>query len=204
MDIRRPSTIIFAVMALIVSPATLGIVCFVSEGNDLYMTYTAYILIGIAGIIVLIRGINNWKRGNIMTIEKTLKAVSEKLKNAPVNTDYADSLLLIKNALEKQRMCEWTKDKNTLGKSACKTTALLGKTVWIIMLTNIISQGKPVYHIREAICTKYSVGMYGEVTISTVTKDERKTRNETPLTAIGDTIFLSKEDAEIKLKEMRK
>ena len=41
-----------------------------------------------------------------MTIEKTLEAVSEKLKNAPVNTDYADSLLLIKNALEKQRMCE--------------------------------------------------------------------------------------------------
>lgn len=89
-------------------------------------------------------------------------------------------------------------------KPACETTTLLGKTVWIIMLTNIISQGKPVYHIKEAICTKYSVGMYGEVTISTVTKDERKTRNETPLTAIGDTVFLSKEDAEIKLKEMRR
>lgn len=63
MDIRRPSTIIFAVMTLIVSPITLSIVCFVSEGNDLCMTYTAYILIGIAGIIVLIRGINDWKRG---------------------------------------------------------------------------------------------------------------------------------------------
>lgn len=63
MDIRRPSTIIFAVITLVVSPAALGIVCFVSEGNDLYMTYTAYILIGIAGIIVLIRGINDWKRG---------------------------------------------------------------------------------------------------------------------------------------------
>ena len=63
MDIRRPSTIIFAVMTLIVSPITLGIVCCVSEGNDLYMIYTAYILIGIAGIIVLIRGINDWKRG---------------------------------------------------------------------------------------------------------------------------------------------
>ena len=35
-----------------------------------------------------------------MTIEKTLKAVSEKLKDAPVYTNYADSLLLIKNALE--------------------------------------------------------------------------------------------------------
>lgn len=63
MDIRRPSTIIFAVITLIVSPTALGIVCFVSEGNDLYMTYTAYILIVIAGIIVLIRGINDWKRG---------------------------------------------------------------------------------------------------------------------------------------------
>lgn len=138
-----------------------------------------------------------------MTIEKTLETVSEKLKNAPVNTDYADELLLIKNALEKQRMCEWTKSKNALGKSACETTALLGKTVWIIILTNI-RQRKPVYHIKEAICTKYSVGMYGEVTISTVTKDERKTRNETPLTAIGNTVFLSQEEAEIKLKEMRK
>lgn len=137
-----------------------------------------------------------------MTIEKTLEAVSEKLKEAPVNTDYADSLLLIKNALERQRMCEWTKGKNALGKSACETATLLGKTVWLIMLTNIISQGKPVYYIREAICTKYSVGMYGEVTISTVTKDEQKTRNATPLTAIGDTIFLSKEKAEARLKKM--
>lgn len=136
-----------------------------------------------------------------MTIEKTLEAVSEKLKDAPVNTDYVDSLLLIKNALEKQRMCEWTKGKNALGKSACETAALLGKTVWLIMLTNI-QKGKPVYRIREAICIKYSVGMYGEVTISTVTKDERKTRNETPLTAIGDTVFLTKEKAETRLKEM--
>ncbi len=63
MDIRRPSTIILAVLTLIVSPAALVIVGFVSEGNDLYMIYTAYILIGIAGIIVLIRGINDWKRG---------------------------------------------------------------------------------------------------------------------------------------------
>lgn len=138
-----------------------------------------------------------------MTIEKTLEAVSEKLKNAPVNTDYADSLLLIKNALERQRMCERTKGKNTLGKSACEAAALLGKTVWLIMLTNI-QKGKPVYRIREAICIKYSVGMYGEITISTVTKDERKTRNETPLTAIGDTVFLSKEEAEVRLKEMMK
>ncbi len=138
-----------------------------------------------------------------MTIEKTLEAVSEKLKEAPVNTDYADGLLLIKNALERQRMCEWTKGKNALGKSACETAALLGKSVWLIMLTNI-RQGKPVYRIREALCIKYSVGMYGEVTISTVTQDERKTRNETPLSAIGDTVFLTKEDAETKLKEMRK
>lgn len=63
MDIRRPSTIIFAIMTLIVTPVTLGIVCFVSEGNALYMKYTSYILIGAAGIIVLIRGINDWKGG---------------------------------------------------------------------------------------------------------------------------------------------
>lgn len=63
MDIRRPSTIIFAIITLIISPAALGIVCFVSDGNDLYMAYTAYILIGIAGVIVFIRGINDWKRG---------------------------------------------------------------------------------------------------------------------------------------------
>lgn len=63
MDIRRPSTIILAILTLIVSPAALGIVCFVSEGNALYMKYTSYILIGAAGIIVLIRGINDWKGG---------------------------------------------------------------------------------------------------------------------------------------------
>lgn len=140
-----------------------------------------------------------------MTIEKTLKAVSEKLKDAPVNTDYADSLLLIKNALEKQRMCEWTKGKNTLGKSACEAAALLGKTVWLIMLENI-KQEKPAYHIEEAICTKCSVEMYGEVTISTVTKDERKAFVYAiyTISAIGDTVFLSKEEAEVRLKEMMK
>ena len=63
MDIRRPSTIILAVLTLIVSPAVLGIVCFVSEGNDLYMKYTGYILIVITGIIVFIRVINDWKSG---------------------------------------------------------------------------------------------------------------------------------------------
>lgn len=63
MDIRRPSTIILAILTLIVSPAALGVVCFVSEGNALYMKYTSYILIGAAGIIVLIRGINDWKGG---------------------------------------------------------------------------------------------------------------------------------------------
>lgn len=65
MDIRRPSTIIFAIITLIVSPAALGIVCFISEGNVLYMEYTSYTLISIAGVIVLIRGINDWKRGKI-------------------------------------------------------------------------------------------------------------------------------------------
>lgn len=63
MDIRRPSTIILAILTIIVSPAALGIVCFVSEGNALYMKYTSYILIGAAEIIVLIRGINDWKGG---------------------------------------------------------------------------------------------------------------------------------------------
>lgn len=63
MDIRRPSTIIFAVLTLIITPAALVIVGFVSDGNDLYMIYTAYILIGITEIIVLIRCINDWKRG---------------------------------------------------------------------------------------------------------------------------------------------
>lgn len=138
-----------------------------------------------------------------MTIEKTLEAVSEKLKDAPVNTDYADSLLLIKNALERQRMCECIRGKNALGKSACEAATLLGKTVWLIRPKDI-KQGKPVYHIEEAICTKCSVEMYGEVTISTVTKDERKAFVYTiyTISAIGDTVFLSKEEAEVRLKEM--
>lgn len=140
-----------------------------------------------------------------MTIEKTLKAVSKKLKDAPVNTNYTDGLLIIKNALEKQRMCERTKGKNVFSKSACEAAALLGKTVWLIILVNI-RQGKPVYHVEEAICTKCSVEMYGEVSISTVTKDERKAFVYTThtISAIGDTVFLSKEDAETRLKEIMK
>lgn len=79
------------------------------------------------------------------------------------------------------------------------------KTVWLIRPEDI-KQGKLVYHIEEAICTKCSVEMYGEVSISTVTKDERKAFVYMiyTISAIGDNVFLSKEEAEARLKEMMK
>lgn len=78
-----------------------------------------------------------------MTIEKTLEAVSEKLKDTPINTDYADSLLLIKNALEKQRMCEWTKERMRSVNRHAKPRLCLEKLYGLLCLQISSARGKP-------------------------------------------------------------
>ena len=79
----------------------------------------------------------------------------------------------------------------------------VGDTVWQIMISGMkIKEKKLLYGIYEATVTKVSVDFYRNLLISTITNDTQKCKNKVTISAIGETIFLAREEAEAKLKEM--
>lgn len=89
-------------------------------------------------------------------------------------------------------------EQGRLVKLPCK----VGDTVWQIMVVGV--QGKNIkYGIFKVIVTKISVDYQMNFLLSTITADEKRYRNEVTSTAIGDTMFFTKTEAEAKLKELR-
>lgn len=89
-------------------------------------------------------------------------------------------------------------EQGRLIKLPCK----VGDTVWQIMVVGV--QGKNIkYGIFKAVVTKISVDYQMNFLLSTITEDEERYRNEVTSTAIGDTMFFTKSEAESKLKELR-
>ena len=88
-------------------------------------------------------------------------------------------------------------EQGRLVKLPCK----VGDTVWQIMVVGV--QGKNIkYGIFKAVVTTISVDYQMNFLLSTITEDEERYRNEVTYTAIGDTMFFTKSEAEQKLKEM--
>lgn len=105
---------------------------------------------------------------------------------------------LLKLALDKLAEYENLEEQGRLIKLPCK----VGDTVWQIMVVGV--QGKNIkYGIFKAIVTKISVDYQMNFLLSTITEDEKRYRNEVTSTAIGDTMFFTKSEAEAKLKELR-
>jgi hypothetical protein len=78
----------------------------------------------------------------------------------------------------------------------------VGDTIWQIMVVGV--QGKNIqYGIFKAVVTKISVDYQMNFLLSTITEDEERYRNEVTSTAIGETMFFTKSEAEAKLKELR-
>lgn len=106
--------------------------------------------------------------------------------------------LYIKDALEKLADYEDLEEQGRLLKLPCK----VGDTVWQIMVVGV--QGKNIqYGIFKAVVTKISADYQMNFLLSTITEDEKRYRNEVTSTAIGDTMFFTKSEAEAKLKELR-
>lgn len=104
----------------------------------------------------------------------------------------------ISDALKKLADYEDLEEQGRLVKLPCK----VGDTVWQIMVVGV--QGKNIkYGIFKAIVTKISVDYQMNFLLSTITEDEKRYRNEVTSTAIGDTMFFTKSEAEAKLKELR-
>lgn len=104
----------------------------------------------------------------------------------------------IEAVYHKLRKYENLEEQGRLIKLPCK----VGDTVWQIMVVGV--QGKNIkYGIFKAIVTKISVDYQMNFLLSTITEDEKRYRNEVTSTAIGDTMFFTKSEAETKLKELR-
>ena len=100
--------------------------------------------------------------------------------------------------LRKLKDYEDLEEQGRLIKLPCK----VGDTVWQIMVVGV--QGKNIkYGIFKAVVTTISVDYQMNFLLSTITEDEERYRNEVTSTAIGETMFFTKSEAEAKLKELR-
>ena len=94
---------------------------------------------------------------------------------------------------------EQAEEQGLLLRLPCK----VGDTVWQIMISGMNRKEKKLlYGIYEATVTEVSVDFYRNLLISTITNDTKKCKNKVTISAMGETIFLAREEAEAKLKEM--
>lgn len=124
-----------------------------------------------------------------------MERLTDSNKEIPTLVDNAEYWLKVYFKLKDY---EGLEEQGRLVKLPCK----VGDTVWQIMVVGV--QGKNIkYGIFKAIVTKISVDYQMNFLLSTITEDEKRYRNEVTSTAIGDTMFFTKSEAEAKLKELR-
>lgn len=132
-------------------------------------------------------------------MERLTKTYSDGTHGASDGLPCGENSYDYKNLLiERLGKYENLEEQGRLIKLPCK----VGDTVWQIMVVGV--QGKNIkYGIFKAIVTKISVDYQMNFLLSTITEDEKRYRNEVTSTAIGDTMFFTKSEAETKLKELR-
>ena len=109
-----------------------------------------------------------------------------------------DNCEIMTSVCEKLGKYEDLEEQGRLISLPCKA----GDTVWQIMVVGV--QGKNIkYGIFKAVVTTISVDYQMNFLLSTITEDEERYRNEVTYTAIGETMFFTKSEAEAKLKELR-
>lgn len=77
----------------------------------------------------------------------------------------------------------------------------IGKPLWLIMVH--IEKDKTIkWRIHEAVCAGLSFSLSGGAILSTVTTDKNRYKNRVPVSAIGETVFFTSNEAEKKLEEL--
>lgn len=101
---------------------------------------------------------------------------------------------------EKLKEYEDLEEQGRLLKLPCKA----GDTVWQIMLIGVESEHKKaIYDVFETTIIRLSIDSRMNLILSTMTKEKRGYKIEITSRTIGDMVFLTKEEAEVKLKELR-
>lgn len=132
-------------------------------------------------------------------MERLTKTYSDGTHGASDSLPCGENSYDYKNLLiERLGKYEDLEEQGRLVKLPCK----VGDTVWQIMVVGV--QGKNIkYGIFKAVVTKISADYQMNFLLSTITEDKERYRNEVTSTAIGDTMFFTKSEAEAKLKELR-
>lgn len=129
-------------------------------------------------------------------VDRIVKGSSKKtLESNIVNHFEAYNMAI--EALEKIEEYKNLEEQGLLLRLPCK----VGDMIYQIMFTGFDKFKKPVYEIFEAVVFKFTIDSI-RVCFGTETKDEHRHRNEMTLFAFGETVFLTREEAEQKLKEL--
>ena len=99
-------------------------------------------------------------------------------------------------AKEKLAEYETAEDEGRLVVLPCKPW----DKVYALFIVDVIDK-KPIYKIFQAKVTKITIDRF-RVLFSFKTLDENKYNSETTMEAFGETVFLTREEAEKALKEM--
>ena len=101
-------------------------------------------------------------------------------------------------AKEKLAEYETAEDEGRLVVLPCKPW----DKVYALFIVDVIDK-KPIYKIFQAKVTKITIDRF-RVLFSFKTLDENKYNSETTMEAFGETVFLTREEAEKALEEMEK
>lgn len=133
------------------------------------------------------------------TMIRGVKYVAEKHKNdtkftgQTVITDMCNDII---PKLEKLSAYETAEEEGRLVVLPCKPW----DKVYALFIVDVIDK-KPIYKIFQAKVTKITIDRF-RVLFSFKTLDENKYNSETTMEAFGETVFLTREEAEKALKEM--
>lgn len=101
-------------------------------------------------------------------------------------------------AIDKLGKYEDAEEQGLLLKLPCK----VGDTVYQNMITGLDEDKKLIYKVFEARVFKYTLDSMN-LCFWTETKDRYQYRNEMPISAFGETVFVTKEEAEQALAKMK-
>ena len=133
------------------------------------------------------------------TMINQLKYEAEKHKNDSLFTGQTNITALCNDVipkLEKLAEYETAEEEGRLVVLPCKPW----DKVYALFIVDVIDK-KPIYKIFQAKVTKITIDRF-RVLFSFKTLDENKYNSETTMEAFGETVFLTREEAEKALKEV--
>jgi hypothetical protein len=137
------------------------------------------------------------KFADCISMKTILDAFCDFYDMQEIKEELAQCTLITNENVIKYRQWEEAEEQGLLLKLPCK----VGDTVYQHMITGLDEDKKPIYKVFEARVFKYILDSMN-LCFWTETKDRYQYQNEMPITAFGETVFATKEEAEAALERV--